>query len=307
MDWHETFKRWAKAPSDTEEAKAGNAASQINDALRSSGKLTGRTFSVYSTGSYRNNTNIRLGSDVDIAVVLGEAFWYTLPPGTKEEDFGIVGGVTYGFDDFRKDVGAALAAKFGADVTPGNKTFDIRATGTRLPADVSAFLLHRHYTGTKRTDGSWDYHEGVEMRPRDDAWRRIVNWHEHHYTKGVTRNDATKRRFKRVTRILKKLRGHMLENGTAEAKVAATPAASFLIECLTYNAPNSSFNLSDGTYFDDVRAVIAAGWHATKDDVEAAALLEVSERKRLVGNGQPWSRADANAFLLQAWQHVGFK
>jgi hypothetical protein len=69
-DWHELFKAWAKPPSETEEEEGSRAATMVNDAVRETGNLAGRTFSIYPMGSYRNNTNIRLGSDVDIALVL---------------------------------------------------------------------------------------------------------------------------------------------------------------------------------------------------------------------------------------------
>src|SRR5690606_7574505 len=119
---------------------------------------------------------------------------------------GFSGGVTYGLDAFRDEIGQALVQKFGGDVTASSKTFDIAGNGGRLPADVTPFLVHRHYTGKRRPDGSWEYYEGVETRPRDDPSRRIINWHDDHYTNGVARNTATKRRFKRTTRILKRLR-----------------------------------------------------------------------------------------------------
>ncbi len=305
-DWHELFKSWAKAPSETEEEKGSRAASMINDAVRGTTYLAGRNFAVYPTGSYRNNTNIRLGSDVDVALVLRDSFFYHLPDGWRAEDVGIV-AATYHLSDFRRDLGLALGEKFGRDVTPGNKTFDIAGNTYRLPADATPFLLHRHYTGRKNPDGSWHYIEGVETRPVNAPARSIVNWHQEHYDNGVAKNKATNRRFKRVARILKKLREDMATNGTSEAKAAAAPMASFLLECVSFNAADTCFNKVDGTYYEDVKAVIVALWAATEDDAKAAPLVEVNGRKALFGSHQGWTRAQAREFLLRAWQHVGFQ
>ncbi len=306
-DWHEVFKAWAKPPSETEEDKGSRAAKMVNDAMRDTGFLAGRTFSVYPVGSYRNNTNIRLGSDVDIAIVLHDAFFYEVPPGRQAAEFGLVQAVPYGLAGFRSDVGRALAAKFGNDVTAGNKTFDIAGNAYRLPADATPFLLHRSYTGQRNRDGSWHFYEGVETRPVNAPDRRIINWHQDHYDNGVAKNHATKRRFKRVARILKKLREDMVASGTTEAKAAAAPMASFLLECVSFNAADTCFNKVDGTYFEDVKAVMVDLWNATKDDSVAARLQEVNRRKALFGAHQSWTRAQANEFLFRAWHHVGFK
>lgn len=307
MNWHETFGNWSKPPSDSEEEKASKAADSINRAVRDTQLLAGRTFKVYPTGSYRNNTNIKLGSDVDIALVLTDAFFYTLPAGRRPEEFGLGGTANYGLVDFRRDVERALQLQFGGAVASLPKTFRIAGTTTRLPADATPFLQHREYTGRRGPDGSWEYHEGVELRPLNDLQRRIINWHDAHYARGVARNDATGRRFKRVARILKKLREDMKLRGTAEAKAAAGPAASFLLECLVYNAPNNCFNIESGSYVEDVKAVIRDAWQKTANDGACAGMQEVSERKLLFGSHQGWTRQQAHEFLLQAWYHVGFK
>lgn len=307
MNWQQTFEEWCKPPSETEEDKASRAARMINDALRETNILAQRSFRVYPTGSYRNNTNIRLGSDVDIAVVLTDAFFYSIPQGRTAAEFGFTGGAAYGLAEFRDDVGRALHAKFGNDVSAGSKTYDIAGNTGRLPADVTPFLEHRRYTGRRHLNGSWEYMEGVETRPRDDYSKRLINWHDDHYSNGVKRNNATKRRFKRVTRILKRLRNHMLTGAAgAAAGTAASPAASFLIECLVYNAPEEAFNPDHGAYYDDVRAVLTHTFNRTKTDDTAASMLEVNEHKHLFGAHQGWTRQQANDFLLRAWQTVGY-
>src|SRR3989344_1778846 len=58
--------RWATPPSETENEKCENAVSQITSALRDH---FGNDISFIRQGSHRNRTNIRLDSDIDIAVV----------------------------------------------------------------------------------------------------------------------------------------------------------------------------------------------------------------------------------------------
>lgn len=305
-DWHEQFKRWAKPPSDTEEAKGSRAARMINDAVRGTRVLDGRTFEVYPTGSYRNNTNIRLGSDVDVAIVLKDAFFSTIPAGKRREDFGLGGGASYGMTDFRRDIGKALIQKFGSDVSAGNITFDIQGNSGRLPADATPFLQHRRFTGKKNVDGSWHFLTGVETRPADGSGTRIINWHSEHYTQGVQKNAATNRRYKRVARIFKNLSLDMAANGTTSAMKAAAPIPSFLIECLVFNAPDGKFNLVQGSYYEDVKAVLTSLWHSTKPGGNGGDFVEVSRLKWLFKR-QSWTMAEAHEFLLRAWQHVGFK
>jgi len=304
-DWHETLRQWAKPPSETEEQKASNAAGMIRDAVRASDALKTRTVEVYATGSYRNNTNARTESDVDVAVVLKDLFFYDLPKELTREMLGF-GTSTYTFDGFREDVGAALRAKFGNGVTPGDKAFDVHANTYRLDADVGVFLEHRRYTGRRNADNSWQYWQGVQMQPRGRVPDKIVNWHQQHYDQGVAKNDATGRRFKRVTRILKRLRTEMTERGDAVERAAASPIPSFFIECLVFNAPDDSFNQATETYYDDTRKVLAWLWNRI-DKNEHRDFKEVSGMKWLFRSGQAWTPEQAKSFLGAAWTYIGFK
>ncbi len=303
-DWKALFTSWSKPASDTEEAKAARAARMIRQAIHEHQPLKTKQTSVYATGSYRNNTNTRLESDIDVAVVLHDSFFPEYPSGKPPQasDLGFT-DTSYGLSNFRTDVGRALASKFGADgVTSGTKAFDVHETSARLDADVAVFLEHRRYTGRKNSDGTWHYLEGVEMRGSEN--RKIINWHEQHYDKGVAKNDLTGRRYKRVTRILKRLRDDMQEAGSTAARTAAD-VPSFLLECLAYNASNDCYQKKD--LYDDVQAVVAQLWNKTKPETEDLVLVEVSGLKWLFGITQPWSKATAHEFLIRAWQHVGFR
>ena len=295
MSWEEKFREWASPPGKTEEQRCENAVSSIKNALAASAKLKGRGYSVLLQGSYRNNTNVRGESDVDIGVVCSESMFNDFPEGTTRDDFGLV-AATYYYSDFKNDVGAALVSYFGAGaVTRGNKAFDVRETSHHVEADVAPFFEHRRYT----TRGN--YTEGVELRPDNNQPPKVINWPAQHYANGVTKNQATGMRFKAMVRVLKSLRYEMLEADIAAAK----PAIGFLIECLVWNVPNATFG--NPRYEDDLRNILAFLYSATASADKCGEWGEVSELKYLFRGGQKWTRAEANAFVLAAWQYVGFK
>lgn len=295
MAWEHKFREWAKPPGKTEEERCENAVRSIKNALAASAKLKGRGYSVLLQGSYRNNTNVSGESDVDIGVVCSESQFSTYPEGMNRDSFGL-SPASYHYTDFKNDVGAALVSYFGSGaVSRGNKAFDVKETSYHVEADVAPFFEHHRYD----KNGSSD--EGVELRPDNNPAQRVINWPQQHYINGVAKNQATHMRFKAMVRVLKSLRNEMLE-----AKlVAAEPAIGFLIECLVWNVPNSHFG--NARYEDDLRSILAFLFVATSTDDKCGEWGEVSELKYLFRGGQKWTRAQANAFILAAWQFVGFK
>lgn len=305
-DWKETFKTWAKPPSETEEAKGSNAAKMIREAIRKDASLSKRGVDVYATGSYANNTNVRLDSDIDVAIVLRDVFYYDLRDGLTATEVGITSSASDTLEDFRAEVHRALAATFGNQaVRLMNKTLTVRESSTRLNADATPFFLHRRYT--RGATGGCGYIEGVELRPRNDPQRRVINWHQQHYDNGVAKNTRTGRRFKRVARILKRLASEMASSGVPAAKSAAGVVPSFLLECLVYNAPDGKLGLEDGGYYEDVKEVVRWLWGQTEPGAGGTSFTEVSGLKPLFADGQAWTMAQAREFLLRAWHHVGFQ
>lgn len=296
--WGDTFKRWARPFSETEETKADNAANVIRSALKDHPALANVNFEVYATGSYHNNTNVRGESDIDVAAVCHEAFFWESPPGAAPQGLSF-SPAPYGFVQFRTDVERALTLRFGAGMAPGDKAFNIHENTYRIEADVTPFLEYRRY---KLVAGSWTFDEGVQSVSKSGY--SFVNWHKDHYSQGVRRNTETRKRFKRVARILKNTKFDMLERGTAAAKAAAKSIPSFLIECLAFNCPDSCFNLSVDGYVHDVRAVITELWNATTPEGRWSNMVEVNCQKWLFRGGQSWTREQVHVFLTEAWAHL---
>lgn len=295
----DTFNTWSKGPGQTEADRCSNAETAVRKAIKASADLSDLDISVFAQGSYRARTNVRQDSDVDICVRYNGTFFVKYPEGKTRSDFGNVPG-TMDFAEFKNLVQAALSSYFGQDgVSRGNKAFDVHANTYRVDADVVPTFEYRHYTGRQTSGGQHEYHSGVAFDP--DRGSRIINWPQQTYDNGVSRNSETSRRFKRAIRILKRLRGKMLNDGVAEAE----SVPSFLIECLVWNADVAAF--SKDSYSAIIRYIIANLWNNTRKDADCQKWVEVNRMKWLFRDSQPWTRDDANRFLQAAWIYIGYK
>jgi len=302
-DWEQTFRTWSKPSSDSESEKQENAERMIGDAIRAHDPLNGLEIKIIPQGSYRNNTNVRQESDVDICVCCMDPFFedYTWADYGRPETGNVDSSYTY--VQFKNDVQGALEAKFGKPgLTRGNKAFDVHSNTYRVDADVVPALAYRLYTkkqynfltstyltpylqpqGTKFIAGSGDV---------------VVNWPEQHYTNGAEKNKRTGSRFKFIVRAVKRLRFYLMRQGVH----AADPVASYLIECLLYNVPDPVFG--GDSYKDNVQNALLTCFSATQTDVACDKWREVNETKFLFRSTQPWTRQQAYDFVLAAWSYV---
>jgi predicted nucleotidyltransferase len=297
-DWEATFTSWGAAPGTTEMTKCDNAERAVRKAIAANGKLSAKDITVFTQGSYANRTNVRQDSDVDICVMYTGACFtdYSMSEGLNGSLLGYT-DADYPISEFKNDVEAALKSYFGKDsVTRGSKAFDVHANTYRIDADVVPAFEHRRFHGTP--ESHWHY-SGTEIHP--DKGGRIVNWPQQNYDNGVQKNDETGRRFKAVTRILKRLRNEMADEGYG----AAGPIPSYLIECLVWNVPNEGFG--HDTLRADVRWALAHLWNNTRTDDSCKEWGEVNELKYLFRAGQPWTREQVKTFLQAAWDYIGFE
>jgi hypothetical protein len=292
-DWESTFRNWASPPGKTEQERCKNTERTIKNAIAASPQLNKRNIEVFTQGSYRNNTNVRQDSDVDIGILCYDTFLMELPQGYTRENFNI-NPATYSYAQFKNEVGQALVDYFGsAAVSRGNKAFDIKENSYHVDADVAPFFEHRRYS----TNGT--YLSGVELIP--DNGGTIINWPEQHYNNGVSKNSSTYRRYKAMVRILKKLCNEMADNGVS---IAGT-IPGFLNECLVWNVPNNLFG--NNSYINDVRGCLAHLFNNTMSDEKCSEWGEVSELKYLFRLAQKWTRQQTHSFISVAWDYIGFK
>lgn len=291
----DVLREWSKPPSTTEDERCANAEGVVRNAIRAYPGFAGKTIEVFAQGSYRNGTNVRAESDVDVCVRYMDVFFADYPPGYTRTDFGN-SKASYSYAQFKTDVGKALVSYLGAKaVTRGNKAFDLHENTYRVDADVVPTFEHRRY---RVSNGRHSYLSGTELRPDDGG--RIVNWPHQNYDNGTSKNKATGTRFKKLVRVLKRLRYDMLA-----AKIeAANPIPSYLIECLAWNTPNTAFAAED--YTSNLRSILGHLYQNTSTDDSCSEWGEVNELKYLFRSPQPWTRAQVNAFVVAAWNRVGF-
>ena len=299
MSFEDTFKSWASPPSQTEQEKCDNAARQISTAIRSSSKLSEYDITVFPQGSYRNRTNVRRESDVDICVLCTNVCFadYQFGEGLTDKDIGL-SDHPYTYTMFKNDAHAALNDYFGAsNVQRGNKAFDIHENSYRVDADVVACFEHRRYMRT--VNGGHRYESGTEFRP--DNGGSVINWPNQNYDNGVTKNKNTSKGFKAGVRILKRLRNTLEDNGYE----AASPIPSYLLECLAWNVPDVGFH--NQTYTADVRYILTHLINSTISKENCDEWGEINELKYLFRGSPPWTVEQVHKFVVAAWDYIGFK
>ncbi len=67
--WEDAFSTWAQPPSKTEQDRCENAETAVKNAISASTRLKYKNIKVFAQGSYRNNTNVKRESDVDIGIL----------------------------------------------------------------------------------------------------------------------------------------------------------------------------------------------------------------------------------------------
>ncbi|HEV2560738.1 MAG TPA: nucleotidyltransferase [Rhizomicrobium sp.] len=288
----EQIETWAKAPSETEDARCTNAISQTTNALRAH---FGNSVTFIRQGSHTNRTNIRVDSDVDLAVV-HNGYYFPDTTFLSAADKALHGAsfspATYTFFQYKSEVEAILRATFGTNsVERKAKCLRVAGNTNRTPIDiVPAFEHHRlsapHVVSAK----------GIEFLA--DSGPQVYSFPEQHYQNGVTKNDNTSRTFKSMVRILKRTRGRLAELGLIEQD--AMP--SFMLECLVWNVPNPTFR--QATWRDIAAEVTAKIWNDMQNPEVANNYAEVCDLRWLFRGNPRHTPAQVEAFMLQAWRLI---
>lgn len=216
------------------QATAINTHEAIRRVLAAHTWPSGMAYDFYLQGSYRNDTNIRGDSDVDVVLELTSTVRYdgeALTPWDYQRLVSSFAPATYDWNDFRRETLKALEAGFGKPfVSQGNKSIKVRGNGSRLPADVVVCMEHRRYTSLG------EYAKGMTFWALQDK-RWIVNYPKLHYHNGADKSRRTGDRYKRTVRMFKSARNHL----ESHRSIGADLAPSYFLECLLFNAPDSAF------------------------------------------------------------------
>ena len=291
---------WTKPAFGNEEEKADATEQMIREAIKAHpllGSLSNK-IRVFAKGSFKNNTNVRRDSDVDVAVEYQEMI---LPDYANGATFASTGLVPYagvfkdgGVAAYKAAVGQAMRTAFGSAAVDGsgNKVFTVRESTRSLAADVVPCVTYRLY------QPSGSYRQGIELILDRPDGKRHHNYPDQHYANGVQKNQDTKMRFKRVVRILKNIENKLVEEG----ELAAVP--SYLMECLAYNVADQAYTGSDEWREIVTTACAVIYGYAKRDEPPTGRWLEVNGHKWLFHPGQRWNRQDARTFAARAFAMV---
>lgn len=290
----EILKSWTKPPSESEQTKLENAERMVRDAINGDPKLKQKSTETFGQGSYANNTNVRLNSDIDINVSYIGGFYYDLPSNKTREDFNLNNPTSYSFSEFKDDVENALVNKFGrSEVVRNDKCITIKGNSYRIETDVVPTWNYRRYS----TDGSFV----LGARFVSDKGFEVINYPKQHIQNGINKNNNTSRRFKRLTRLHRKLRYKMKDDGVN----VSDNITSFLMECLVWNIPNSKID-NYNSWTERLKESIIYLYEQTKDQETCDEWGEVSELLYLWRGNRKWSRTDVNEYMVQLWNYLEY-
>ena len=289
----ETLNNWRKPPSDTEEEKLSNAKRMVRDAITGDDILDNVDFKIFGQGSYVNDTNVRLNSDIDINVQYMGGFYYDIPSNSNPVDFGLNNPISYSAPDFKNHVHNALINKFGTNVKRKNKCIVVEGNTYRNGVDVVPTWTYKRFFRNKT------FVQGACFFA--DSGEKIVNFPIQHIENGKSKNKQTQRRFKRLTRIFKRVRASMIKDG----KYVNPNITSFLLECLLWNVPDWIYNDNE-TWTERLKHSITFVLDKTLIEDRCSDWTEVSDLLYLFDRERKWSRQDVHSYLVDLWLYLDY-
>ncbi|MGJ1390126.1 nucleotidyltransferase domain-containing protein [Sphingobacterium spiritivorum] len=282
---------WSRPVSTTEDLKCQNAISQITAALRAK---FGNRVTIFLQGSYRNNTNVRQNSDVDIVMRYDDAFYSDLQR-LSESDKAIYNAqrvsAGYNFDELKADTEEALRNVFTTSVERKNKCIQVNGNSNRITADVIPCFVLKRFSTLQSVEA-----EGIKFYSDDN--KEIISFPEQHYSNGTEKTNQTYRLYKRMVRILKVVNYRLIDEG----EISDDLVSSFFIECLVYNVPNNQF-ISEN-YTQTLRNVIVKIYQDMENNAD---YTEVNKLLWLFSNRSPRTRQNALVFMQKCWNYLGYQ
>ena len=227
-----------------------NTYNSIREALKAYSWPPEYIYEVYLQGSYRNSTNTRGNSDVDVVAELTSSFQHDLSDLSEPQRRSFHEShlpASHGWPEFRTHLEAAMRSYYGSSrVTSGKKCLTVQTP--YLQADLLACQSYRDYDSTYQSSPYlFPYGEGIMFYvPAESRW--VVNYPKLHYKNGAGKNSRTTNNYKPVVRCFKNARRYLCDRGF----IAAGLAPSYFVECLLYNVPDSAFRGSFQSIFVNV-------------------------------------------------------
>lgn len=288
------LKNWTKPPSNSEETKLNNAISIVLRTIKNHELIPNSSYLLYGKGSYKNNTNVRNNSDIDVDIKYINCFTYSLPKGKSKNDYNIVDKDDYDIKQFKNDVFKVLSERFGKEnVKRKNKCINVKENTNRASIDIVPCFEHRRYY----LDGS--YSSGIKFI--SDKNEEIINFPEQHLLNGTKKNLNTMRRYKGLVRIIKKLRYKMKEDNIYCGK----NISSYLLENLVYNVPDNIFTYYT-TWNDRLKFALIYLHDNTIKKNDCKDWITVSEMFYFMRGHYKWSVEDVNKCMNKMYKYMGY-
>lgn len=252
-------------------------------------------YDIYLQGSYKNSTNIRGNSDVDVVIEFTSVFYSNkleLPPDQLKEfnEYHSLG--KYKLAQFKQSVLNGLIKSFGdSNVSEGNKSIKVKGANGRLDADVICCAEYREYRSFSKLAPN-NFVQGITFWQKNDS-RQIRNFPKQHYENGVAKNKEAGSNYRATTRIIKNMKARLVEKGRIDNSLAP----SYYVESLLFNVPSGSFNQS---YFQDVIGIILHYLSTQVSPGQLSKFICQNKCRYLFGGNDPhWDQQQCVTFIQQ--------
>ncbi|CAH0258174.1 MULTISPECIES: nucleotidyltransferase [unclassified Pedobacter] len=273
---------------------SANTYSSIKTCIENNSWNDDVNFNIYLQGSYRNSTNIRGDSDVDVVVEFSSVFYSNKNDLNQEQlrDFNeYYSDGKYTLDSFKEAVIRRLESYYGEDyVVVGNNSIKVLANAGRLECDVICCAEYREYRSFSKLNTS-NYVKGIVFWTNKTN-EKVVNFPKLHFDNGASKNQDCNSNYKPAIRIIKNIRSRLVDSGA----ITSSLAPSYFIEGLMFNMPNSNFQ--SGTNHTRILSVLNTFYNYS--NLELESFICQNKQRFLFGNsGQQWSLTDCVYFRTQ--------
>lgn len=261
-------------------------------------KKFGDKINVYLQGSYKNSTNIRAESDVDIVVEYTSAYYPGFIAMTDEQIahyHSITTKHEYKFSEFKSDVHNTLIDEFSVnEVKRRPKCVTVQKNENRVNADVVACFTHQRYVDPYNFDAA-----GIHFFI-DGSGQEVINFPVQHHKNGEDKNTETDGKFKDTVRIYKNIMQKLVDTG--ELKEDEFP--SHLIESIIWNAPSALFN---GSYSDILKLVTTHVWTDMKSENDPHNnYSKIHDLEWLFKGNYSHTPEQVQEFMGKTWKFLGY-
>ena len=176
--WSDRLTHWERPASDSEEVQIERAASMVRFALAENAWLRNEGVVVSAQGSYFNNTNVRLESDMDLRAVhplIRIEYAQNVVVEAAQVAHGIPQSGRYFSDvvaDVRREIRVCLGQKFGAANVDGDGNKAIRLKklqGSRADVDIVP-TFNYIWMWWDELAGGYRRANGVTILGKDGSW-----------------------------------------------------------------------------------------------------------------------------------------